>query len=166
MRNVRGITPSGGTFETYRPMISAAAGLTLGQVCAITGLEPSTVQNWVKRGFVARPENKKYGERQLARILLISSLKDGMRIEDVGALLRYVNGDVNDESDDILPEDRLYDCFCRATEIGAEKAAAELRLAARSEKRLAAALEIMVNACAAGEYRRKAETLLSKLKEN
>ena len=162
---MKGITPSGGTFETYRPMISAAAGLTLGQVCAITGLEPSTVQNWVKRGFVARPVNKKYGERQLARILLISALRDGMRIEDVGALLRYVNGDANDESDDMLPEDRLYDCFCRALETGAEKAAAELSLDPLPKKRLVAALEIMVNASAAGEYRRKAETLLSELKE-
>lgn len=162
---MNGITPSGGTFETFRPMINAAAGLTLGQVCAITGLEPSTVQNWVKRGFVARPQNKKYGERQLARILLISRLKDGMKIDDVGALLRYVNGDADDESDDILPEDRLYDCFCRATEAGARKASAGLGLEAAARARLTAALEVMVNACAAGEYRRKAETLLSELKE-
>ena len=45
---------SGGMFSIFRPMIEAADGLSLGQVCAITGLEYSTVQNWVKRGFVDR----------------------------------------------------------------------------------------------------------------
>ena len=63
-----------GMFSLFRPMIAAADGLTLGQVCAITGLEYSTVQNWVKRGFVDHPVKKKYYERQLARILIISSL--------------------------------------------------------------------------------------------
>ena len=65
-----------GMFSLLRPMIQAADGLTLGQVCSITGLAPATIQNWVKRGFVSRPIQKKYRERQLARILLISSLRD------------------------------------------------------------------------------------------
>ena len=46
---------AGGMFAMFRPLIQATDGLTLSQVCAITGLEASTVQNWVKRGFVARP---------------------------------------------------------------------------------------------------------------
>lgn len=29
-----------------------AGGLTLSQVASITGLEPYTIQNWVKRGFL------------------------------------------------------------------------------------------------------------------
>ena len=66
-------------FEKYRPLIEAADGLTLSQVCNLTGLEPSTIQNWVKRHFVSRPVAKKYRERQLARILLISSLRDCMK---------------------------------------------------------------------------------------
>ncbi len=103
---------SGGTFSVFIPLIKATDGLTLGQVCAITGLESSTVQNWVKRGFVARPVAKKYRERQLARILLICSLKDSMKIDSIGEIMRLVNGSANDESDDILPEDKMYDYFC------------------------------------------------------
>ena len=40
-------------------------GMVLSQVCAITGLESYTVQNWVKRGFLAPPEKKRYSMRQL-----------------------------------------------------------------------------------------------------
>ncbi|MBQ6380164.1 MAG: DUF1836 domain-containing protein [Clostridia bacterium] len=101
------------TFEMFIPLIRATNGLTLSQVCAITGLEPSTIQNWVKRGFVARPVNKKYHERQLARILLISALRDAMKIESIGELMRLVNGSANDESDDIIAEDKMYDYFCQ-----------------------------------------------------
>lgn len=49
---------AGGMFSVFRPMITATDGLTLGQVSALTGLEYSTVQNWVKRGFVAHPVQK------------------------------------------------------------------------------------------------------------
>ena len=62
----------GSMFSMLLPIIRAGDGLTLSQVCSITGLEPSTIQNWVKRGYVARPVKKKYRERQLARILMIS----------------------------------------------------------------------------------------------
>ena len=40
-------------------------GMMLGQITAVTGLEPYTVQNWVKRGFLPAPENKRYTLRQL-----------------------------------------------------------------------------------------------------
>lgn len=56
-------------FSLLSPMISAADGLSLSQVCAITGLEPSTIQNWVKRNFVPHTIKKKYYARHVARIL-------------------------------------------------------------------------------------------------
>ena len=37
-----------------------AGGLTLSQVSSITGLEPYAIQNWVKRGFLAPPQRKRY----------------------------------------------------------------------------------------------------------
>ena len=61
-----------GAFSMILPLIAAAGGFTLSQVKAITGLEGSTIQNWVKRGWVSNPKGKKYDERQLPRILLIS----------------------------------------------------------------------------------------------
>ena len=43
-------------------------GMVLSQVAAVTGLEPYTIQNWVKRGFLTKPVGKKYTLRQLCRI--------------------------------------------------------------------------------------------------
>lgn len=103
---------SGGAFELFEPMLAATGGLSLSQVCTITGLEGSTIQNWVKRGLVAKPIDKKYFERQLARILLINSLRDCMQLDRIKALLKYLNGLVDDESDDIIREAVLYDYLC------------------------------------------------------
>lgn len=101
------------TFENYRKMIEMTGGLSLGQICTITGLQTSAIQNWVKRGFVPHPENKKYFERHVSRILLINSLKDCMNIDDVGELMVLINGDTDDESDDIVSETRLYGYLCQ-----------------------------------------------------
>ena len=101
------------TFENYRRMVSMTGGLSLGQICKITGLQTSTIQNWVKRSYVPHPENKKYFERHISRILLIASLKDCMNIEEVGKLMVLINGDTDDESDDIVNETQLYDYLCK-----------------------------------------------------
>ena len=106
--------PGGAPFSRisdYQPLIRATDGLTLSQICMICKLEPSTIQNWIKRGFVPHPVKKKYYERHLARILLISELREAMQIDRVGELLSFINGDTDDESDDIIEEERLYDVF-------------------------------------------------------
>ena len=102
------------SFKPFADMIKVTGGLSLGQICTVTGLEASTVQNWIKRGFVPKPQNKMYGERQLARILLISALRKGLQIDRIGALLEYINGDTEDEGDDIISEPELYSKFCAA----------------------------------------------------
>ena len=89
-------------FSVLRPMIEITGGLSLSQICRITNLQTSTIQNWVKRGFVQRPDHKKYYERHLSRILLIAVLRDCMNIEDIGELMQLINGDTDDESDDIV----------------------------------------------------------------
>ncbi len=101
-------------FSVLRPMIEITGGLSLSQICRITNLQTSTIQNWVKRGFVQRPDHKKYYERHLSRILLIAVLRDCMNIEDIGELMQLINGDTDDESDDIVSEAVLYDRFCEA----------------------------------------------------
>ena len=100
-------------FSILRPMIEITGGLSLGQICSITNLQPSTIQNWVKRSYVPRPINKKYHERHVSRILLISALRDSMNIEEIGELMILINGDTEDESDDIISESNLFDYFCR-----------------------------------------------------
>lgn len=86
-------------------------GITLSQVTAITGLEAYTVQNWVKRGFLTSPKGKRYTLRQLARIMNINMLRGAMPIERICQLLSFVNGDLSDESDDIIDDSKLYFMF-------------------------------------------------------
>lgn len=102
---------SGAAF--LKGIFSATSGIVLSQVREISGLDTPVLQNWVKRGWVARPQGKKYTEDQLARILIINMLRNVMQIENISFLLTYINGDVNDRSDDIIPESQLYDYVCR-----------------------------------------------------
>jgi len=99
-------------FEYILPSIRIANGLTLAQVRTITGLEQSTIQNWIKRGWVAHPENKRYGEYQLARIIIINMLRASMQLENIARLLRFINGEADCRADDIIPDSILYTHLC------------------------------------------------------
>ena len=90
-----------------------AGGMVLSQVAGITGLEPYTIQNWVKRGFLTKPVGKRYTLRQLCRILNINMFKSVMPLEQVCRLLSYVNGHLDDESDDMIDDSVLYFLFVR-----------------------------------------------------
>ena len=88
-------------------------GITLSQVTSITGLEAHTVQNWVKRGFLSSPVGKRYTLRQLCRILNIHMLHGTMPIDRICGMLSYVNGHLDDESDDIIDDSKLYFLFVK-----------------------------------------------------
>ena len=88
-------------------------GITLSHVTAITGLETHTIQNWVKRGFLTSPKAKRYTLRQLCRILNIHMLHGSMPIERICRLLSYVNGQLDDESDDMIDDSQLYFLFVK-----------------------------------------------------
>ena len=88
-------------------------GITLSQVTAITGLEAHTVQNWVKRGFLTSPVAKRYTLRQLCRILNIHMLRGVLTLEQICRLLGYVNGSLDDESDDMIDDTQLYFLFVK-----------------------------------------------------
>lgn len=102
-----------------------AGGLTLSQVASITGLENHTIQNWVKRGFLAPPRNKRYSMEQVCRIITINMLKGSMTLEQICGLIGYINGSLTDESDDIIDDTTLYFKFvslaARARHIGGTK---------------------------------------------
>ncbi|MDE5620295.1 MAG: DUF1836 domain-containing protein, partial [Ruminococcus sp.] len=91
----------------------ATGGLTLSQLSKRTGLTGSTIQNWIKRGWVASTQGKKYSRKQVLRILLINILRDSMKLDDIAKLMEYVNGDVEDTSDDIIDDDVWYNILCR-----------------------------------------------------
>ena len=88
--------------------IFAAGGITLSQVCNMTGLEPYMIQNWVKRKFVRPPVKKLYTKEHLARILIINMLKESLQIESICNLIQVIGGDINDRSDDLIQDDDLY----------------------------------------------------------
>ena len=102
-----------------------AGGLTLSQVSSITGLETYAIQNWVKRGFLAPPRNKRYNMEQVCRIIIINMLKGALPLEQICSLISYINGSLTDEADDIIDDAVLYFKFvslaARARHIGGSK---------------------------------------------
>ena len=90
-----------------------AGGLTLSQVSSITGLESYTIQNWVKRGFLSPPRAKRYDMEQVCRIININMLKGILPLEQICSLMSYLNGNLVDESDDLVDDTMLYFMFVR-----------------------------------------------------
>lgn len=88
-------------------------GMVLSQISGITGLEPYTVQNWVKRGFLSPPVRKRYQLNQLCRIITINMLKSVLPMERICGMLTYINGNLDDEGDDIIDDSVLYFMFVR-----------------------------------------------------
>ena len=111
--------------EMFRSMF-LAGGMVLSQVSSITGLEAYTIQNWVKRGFLAPPRNKRYDLEQVCRIITINMLKGALPLEKICSMMQYINGDLTDESDDIIDDAVLYFMFvklaARARHIGGDQA--------------------------------------------
>ncbi len=153
-----------------------AGGLTLSQVASITGLEPYTIQNWVKRGFLPPPQNKRYNMEQVCRIININLLKATLPLEQICSLMAYLNGDLADESDDLVDDTMLYFFFvrlaARARYIGGDQTwddALEEVTASYTEPvpgaraKLIRVLKIMLTAWVAGKIKTEAEKMIATL---
>ena len=153
-----------------------AGGLTLSQVSSITGLESYTIQNWVKRGFLPPPQHRKYSMGQLCRILNINMLKNTLSLETICGLLGYINGKLDETSDDIIDDAELYFLFVRLAARAKQlddpavwKQAMEAALGDYQEPvpgaraRIEKALQIMMTAWIAARARQKAEQMLQEL---
>ncbi len=151
-------------------------GMVLSQVSAISGLESHTIQNWVKRGFLSPPVQKKYNLEQLCRILTINALKNVISMEKICSLLSYVNGQLTDDSDDLIDDQLLYFMFVRLAARAQELYQPEEREALLNQEmasyeepvpgagiRIKTALCIMLTAWFAARLQQQAEILL---KEN
>lgn len=92
-------------------------GIKLSQVREITGVDGTTLQNWVKRGWILNPVNKTYGIDQLARILIINMMRDTVQLSRISFLLKYINGSVDSRDDDIIQESLLYSYICKVLDI-------------------------------------------------
>ena len=163
-----------------------AGGLTLSQdtwlallgavVSGIAGLEPYTVQNWVKRGFLQPPRGKRYDMEQVCRILNINLLKGALTLEQSCQLISYINGDLTDESDDLIDDTLLYFYFvrlaARAQDLGNKDvwdvALKEVTASYREPipgagEKLEKVLKVMLTAWLAGRLKAQAEQMLSEL---
>ncbi len=88
-------------------------GMIRSQLATVSGVEAHDIQNWVKRGFLPSPEHKRYSCEQFCRIVTINMLRSAMPMEKICSLLSYVNGRLDDESDDLIDDTALYFMFLR-----------------------------------------------------
>ena len=151
-------------------------GMVLSQVASISGLEPYTVQNWVKRGFLSPPQGKRYSMRQLCRILNINMLKGALTMEQICGLLGYINGQLDDETDDLIDDSQLYFMFVRLAVRSRKQDSIEVWHQAIEEvlsdyaepvpgarERITQVLKIMLMAWFATKLRQQAEDMLAAL---
>jgi len=153
-----------------------AGGLTLSQVASITGLEPYTIQNWVKRGFLPPPQGKRYDMEQVCRLININILKGNMPLEQIIHLMSYLNGSLTDESDDLVDDTMLFFFFvklaARARYIGGSKAwddaLVEITESYRepvpgAREKLVKVLKIMLTVWCANMLKQQAEAMVAQL---
>ncbi len=91
----------------------ASDSVMLSTIRGISGIDTSTLQNWVKRGWVGNSANRHYNIEQVAHILIINMLRSCMQLDHIAFLLHYINGELDDTSDDIVSDTRLFDYICR-----------------------------------------------------
>jgi len=164
--------------ERLRAMF-LAGGMIRSQVAAVTGLEAHAVQNWVKRGFLSRPVNKRYSCRQFCRIVIINMLKSALPMEKICGLLSYINGALDNESDDSIDDSQLYFAFLRVAAVYEGLMSDRQQLAncihnslaeyqepfPGAKQRVEQVLQIMLTAWASSQLQREAEFLLAQISQ-
>lgn len=153
-----------------------AGGLTLSQVASITGLEPYTIQNWVKRGFLPPPQGKRYNMEQVCRLINMNILKGNMPLEQILHLMSYLNGSLADESDDLVDDTMLFFLFvklaARARYIGGSKAWDDALVEITADyqepvhgarEKLIRVLKIMLTVWCANMLKQQAENMIAEL---
>ena len=67
------------------------------------GLTASMVNNYVKHGYISKPEKKKYQRKQIARLIAITTLKSVFSIQEIAQTLNTLQTETNSE--------QLYNAF-------------------------------------------------------
>ena len=171
MGNVTGL-------EFLSKVFYISEGVMLSQIREVSGIDGSTLQNWTKRGWVANARLKKYNIDQVAHILIINMLRSCIQLDHIAFLLQYINGKIDDTSDDIIRDSVLYDYICRILEaltrqdvaskasikeVIREQIADYEEVMEGARDRLAKALEIIVTAYYAALIKRSSDHMLAKL---
>ena len=171
MGNVTGL-------EFLSKVFYISEGVMLSQIREVSGIDGSTLQNWTKRGWVANARLKKYNIDQVAHLLIINMLRSCIQLDLIAFLLQYINGKIDDTSDDIIRDSVLYDYICRILEaltrqdvaskasikeVIREQIADYDEVMEGARDRLAKALEIIVTAYYAAIIKRSSDNMLAKL---
>ena len=75
--------------------------LYVNQICPPTspdkekGLTASMVNNYVKHGYISKPEKKKYQRKQIARLIAITTLKSVFSIQEIAQTLNTLHTETN-----------------------------------------------------------------------
>ena len=67
------------------------------------GLTASMVNNYVKHGYLTKPDKKKYQRQQIARLIAITTLKSVFSIQEIAQTLNTLQTQAS--------SDKLYDAF-------------------------------------------------------
>ena len=171
MGNVTGL-------EFLSKVFYISEGVMLSQIREVSGIDGSTLQNWTKRGWVANARLKKYNIDQVAHILIINMLRSCIQLDHIAFLLQYINGKIDDTSDDIIRDSVLYDYICRILEaLTRQDVASKVSIKETireqisdyeevmegARERLAKALEIIVTAYYAALIKRSSDKMLANL---
>ena len=156
--------------------IFSCGGLMLSQVCNMTGLEPHTVQNWVKRRYVSSPKGRMYDVDQFSRLVIINMLKQSLQLDTIEKLLSYINGQLDNRADDMITDSALYHLFVAlllrlngVSDVQMTRNTAELITVDYIEPtpgartRLCKVLVIMAQSYFSSEIKKKAELLMCEL---
>ncbi len=157
--------------------IFATGGITLSQVCIMSGLEPYLVQNWVKRGFVSSPVGRVYSKEQFARVLIINTLREALQIEKICKLIEVISGNPHSKDDDLICDDELYHRYVDmlaeenislndplSVSVASERATEDFNEpCAGAKKQLEKILQVMLYADAASTFSKRSGEILASL---
>ena len=171
MGNVTGL-------EFLNKIFFISDGIMMSEIRGISGIDTSTLQNWVKRHWVESAKLKKYDIDQVAHILIINMLRACMQLDHIAFLIRYINGRVESNEDDIIRDSVLYDYICRIIDRMTEKdfvpehkvrkyieeiTADYEEKVSGAKRRLVSALEIIIVAYHASLMKQRSDAMLGAL---
>ena len=91
------------------------------------GLTASMVNNYVKHGYLPKPDKKKYQRKQIARLIAITTLKSVFSIQEIAQTLNTLHTDTNSEelynafvdymNEDIDPANTIIQASCQTVKL-------------------------------------------------
>ena len=91
------------------------------------GLTASMVNNYVKHGYISKPEKKKYQRKQIARLIAITTLKSVFSIQEIAQTLNTLHTGTNSEAlynafvdymnEDIDPANPIIQSSCQTVKL-------------------------------------------------